>query len=267
MNQSENTLLKWVLLIAGILLIILYSPFGSPELYSNRKYYDDNQGVNFNVISIASRLMNIVTIQPKIGSVRGSIPNIRTIKNSPMYGDYYTSGTELYVQDEYSGGRVHYKPVRMEPSSGAQISLISDRTFRFADPKYHATGYVSYEYNGSGTIGNYTEPSTLAFYRKNSSTHGPMNAGITASTFKINGDTSRYIGGNNNNNDSTALLASNNSLFRDQVNSDNKNNGGGTHPGNEPVPIPDGWGYMIMLAGLYGGYIFLRNKRVGVAKL
>ena len=52
MKKGENTLLIWVLSWAAVLLGLLYSPLGSPDLYNNRSYFADNQGVNFNKVVI-----------------------------------------------------------------------------------------------------------------------------------------------------------------------------------------------------------------------
>lgn len=52
MKRGENTLLIWVLSWAAVLLGLLYSPLGSPDLYSNRSYFTENQGVNFNKVVI-----------------------------------------------------------------------------------------------------------------------------------------------------------------------------------------------------------------------
>ena len=47
MDGSGKTLLIWVLAGAGLLVLLLYSPWGSPDLYTNRVYFAENQGVNF----------------------------------------------------------------------------------------------------------------------------------------------------------------------------------------------------------------------------
>ena len=47
MDKREHTMLILVLAAAGMLLLLLYSPWGSPDLYNNRVYFADNQGVNF----------------------------------------------------------------------------------------------------------------------------------------------------------------------------------------------------------------------------
>lgn len=54
MNKGDNTLLIWVLSWAGLLLALLYSPLGSPDLYHPRKYFSEYQGVNFNKTAIVN---------------------------------------------------------------------------------------------------------------------------------------------------------------------------------------------------------------------
>ena len=53
MDKRQKKLLVWVLTWAGLLLAVLYSPFGSPELYGPKQFNISNQGVAFNNISIA----------------------------------------------------------------------------------------------------------------------------------------------------------------------------------------------------------------------
>ena len=53
MHKSENTILIWVLTWAGLLLGLLYSPIGSPDLYKHRNYFVENQGVNFSGVEIS----------------------------------------------------------------------------------------------------------------------------------------------------------------------------------------------------------------------
>ena len=54
MDKRQKNILVWVLTWAGLLLAVLYSPFGSPDLYGPKRFYIANQAVAFNGISIAS---------------------------------------------------------------------------------------------------------------------------------------------------------------------------------------------------------------------
>lgn len=53
-----------VLTWAGLLLVVLYSPFGSPDLYSPKTYYNVEQSVNFSNVEVSNT--------PKIKIDRGS---------------------------------------------------------------------------------------------------------------------------------------------------------------------------------------------------
>ena len=62
MDKRKNKIILWFLTWAGLLLIVIYSPIGSPDLYKHQIYYNQNQGVNFNgAIENAPRVGNIST--------------------------------------------------------------------------------------------------------------------------------------------------------------------------------------------------------------
>ncbi len=46
-NRQKN-IFVWIITWAGLLLMVLYSPIGSPDLYTSKKYFTANQGVQFN---------------------------------------------------------------------------------------------------------------------------------------------------------------------------------------------------------------------------
>lgn len=46
-NRQKN-ILVWIIIWAGLLMMVLYSPIGSPDLYTPKKYFSANQGVQFN---------------------------------------------------------------------------------------------------------------------------------------------------------------------------------------------------------------------------
>ncbi|MFZ4726844.1 MAG: hypothetical protein ACOYMD_15530 [Paludibacter sp.] len=60
MDKRKNKIILWLLTWAGLLLVVVYSPIGSPDLYKPQVYYYQNQGVNFNgAIENAPRVGNI----------------------------------------------------------------------------------------------------------------------------------------------------------------------------------------------------------------
>jgi hypothetical protein len=46
--KRQKNILVWIFIWGGLLLVVLYSPIGSPDLYTSRKYFTANQGVQFN---------------------------------------------------------------------------------------------------------------------------------------------------------------------------------------------------------------------------
>jgi hypothetical protein len=59
-DKKQKSILIWILTWAGLLLAVLYSPVGSPDLYAPIHYFSANQGVMFNNTEIA----NAPTIKP-----------------------------------------------------------------------------------------------------------------------------------------------------------------------------------------------------------
>jgi hypothetical protein len=78
MKKGENTLLIWVLSWAAVLLGLLYSPLGSPDLYNNRSYFADNQGVNFNKVVI----YNVPSSSSENNGSDFSIPDMQSLRST-----------------------------------------------------------------------------------------------------------------------------------------------------------------------------------------
>ncbi|MEI8085897.1 MAG: hypothetical protein WCG93_06750, partial [Paludibacter sp.] len=47
MRKTEQTLLIWILTAAVSILLVLYSPVGSPEMYNHKQNFAMHQGVSF----------------------------------------------------------------------------------------------------------------------------------------------------------------------------------------------------------------------------
>lgn len=45
MNKKQKKILVWILVWAGLLITVLYSPIGSPDLYTTSNYYVGNQSI------------------------------------------------------------------------------------------------------------------------------------------------------------------------------------------------------------------------------
>jgi len=82
----------WILIWAGLLIVVLYSPIGSPDLYSTKNYYVENHSVTFN--------NNVIQNAPKVNSASYNndngldIPDISQIsKTNYTVNDYQSTNT------------------------------------------------------------------------------------------------------------------------------------------------------------------------------
>lgn len=48
MTKKQKGILTWILVWAGLLIVVLYSPIGSPDLYYSQNYYMENQPIAVN---------------------------------------------------------------------------------------------------------------------------------------------------------------------------------------------------------------------------
>lgn len=63
MKGNQKTILIWLLSWAVLIIIVIYSPIGSPELYIENKYVVYNQGVNFSGGIANAPKLKLKTIQ------------------------------------------------------------------------------------------------------------------------------------------------------------------------------------------------------------
>lgn len=225
MHKSDNTILIWVLSWAGVLLALLYSPFGSPDLYHPRKYFTENQGVNFNKITIKN--------EPRKESQASDA-------DAELGVDITQSKRSKNFNYAVSGGGVR--------SISKNISSINIRTTRknFGKQLSNTSGSSSGgSSSSSGKSGN----------------RGGRDNNFSASSSSI-GNSSNVVGG--------ALVAKADlSLFSDSTalaSEYSRQNAGGVDLGLEdptadPIPVGDGWIFLISIALIYGIKIHLNKKK------
>jgi len=81
-TKKQKSIFLWILVWAGLFIVVLYSPFGSPDLYTSKNYYVEYQSVTFK---------------------DGTIPNASKIKSSPEYND-----NELDIPDVSVSSNTNY---------------------------------------------------------------------------------------------------------------------------------------------------------------
>ncbi len=253
MHKSEHTLLIWVLSWASALLVILYSPIFSPDLYKNRKYCDENQGVNFNKTVINQGLKDLGSLKGKVESVKGCVASLGTVRNAlKSRGGQQGENQELYVTGENikRNKRYNYRVSYIGKSNISKNTVVSLKyaansgSVRNSGSEGNNSSYSGNNGGGNGGSGTSVSSGTSRGSQNNTISQNPgvSTAGVDLSIF----------------NDSTRLLASNNQSQK----VDGFSDPGTEDPLGEPVPIPEGWGFLFLMAALYGGYILIKNKKI-----
>jgi len=76
-KKTKNILLG-LLIWAGLLIAVLYSPIGSPNLYTSQDYYAINQGVNFEKAEIA----NATKVRATTDNADNALPDMPDVSST-----------------------------------------------------------------------------------------------------------------------------------------------------------------------------------------
>lgn len=234
MDKREQTILILVLTAAAMLLLLLYSPWGSPDLYNNRVYFADNQGVNFNNRIISKAAMQVCAINANVGA-------LSSVVNAPKNGSIGDSqNTELNVPDNYSKRKTANK-ISSTRYTGANTK--SNRIIA-----YNKISRSSVSKRGSNSVGN-SETTT-------SNGGGGEMSGEAAGAFTSNNNRSNSIGDSSNQLNGISSTSVDLSLFSDStaMQATDSAQKADSDPGDnpiEPVPVPEGWGFLLALAAIY----------------
>lgn len=185
---------------ASLLLLVLYSPFGSPELYKPKKYFNEYQGVTF------------------YG---------REILNAPLVKTANKNFSDFSVPDFASQPQNTYSISNLETdfnSSNGHVSSIYTE---------NVTSHQTTQ--GSGLDVGGIKMSGIAA-RSNRNNLNIPNSGLLSQTTDL------------------ALLADDNLTRQGAGNAIPF--GGTADPGSDalmgdPIPIPDGWGFLLVLSLAY----------------
>jgi hypothetical protein len=203
----------WILIWAGLLVLVLYSPVGSPDLYSSANYTAGNQSVTF-----------------KNGEILNA-PNV----NYGAENNY----NELNVPDYNSERRTNYAVNNYSATAKNSPSMYTNYSVQTSS--YQNTQISS----GNNGIGGGT------FISSNRSSNN--NAGASSTGFN-NGIATL----------STDLNSDNNSITRQGASAGGPNTNW-TDPGGDPtgppIPVGDGWVFLLLLAAGYG---IIKKKFFGV---
>jgi hypothetical protein len=115
--RNKKKKLVWILVWAGLFIAVLYSPIGSPDLYTSKYYYAEYQSVTFK---------------------DGTIPNASKIKSSQEYNDDAPELPDISesLHANYAAGNYSSAPVSTSQGS------------------YYGGGQLSYQNNNSSGSGS-----------------------------------------------------------------------------------------------------------------
>ncbi|ADQ80311.1 hypothetical protein Palpr_2175 [Paludibacter propionicigenes WB4] len=208
MNNKKKNILVWIFTWAALLLVVLYSPIGSPDLYSSSDYAGV-PNANFNESSIG---------------------------NGANFSSESGSDNDLDIPDYSNDESVN------KPSS----------SYNYTSPASN---------NTSGAVASYSISGSQTY--QNSKDGSSVGTGGGGSTFISNNDSrgSDASSAVSMNNGGITTLSSN--LTTSAPNKITKSagqgystNDGGQNPGGDPtgppIPVGDGWVFLLLLAASYG---------------
>lgn len=244
MNKREQTMLIFVLVVAGMLLLLLYSPWGSPDLYNNRVYFADNQGVNFESRIISKEYLHVGAIKSNVGHISDNVGSLRSVANAPKNGNVGDSQNgELNIEDSYSKRKTVSKitATNYAGANGTSNRVIAyNKIPKSSSAKRRSESTVNSDTSNGNNGGSEMSEGLSGAFASNSTNNSSVgntsnqSAGISA----VSVDLSLFS-------DSTAMQAA------DSAQKTNSDPGG--DPTTEPVPVGEGWIFLLALAAIYIG--------------
>ncbi len=227
MDKRQKNILVWVLTWAGLLLAVLYSPFGSPELYGPKKFSIANQGVAFNGLTIA-------TYSGKIDNTN----KINVKNNSKKFSSGGYSGTS---ENSILDNNINLGSKRVILNNS--LSFSSPVSNNFASPITNFAQKESNNSNAGGGIGG----DLYSYSGKNSKSKGNNNQ--SPELISLTSDLS--------------LLSNNNTTKLTATSALDGTTDPGGDPTGDPIPVGDGWILLLCLAASYGIWKFKISRSIG----
>jgi len=123
LNKRQKNIVTWVVVWAGLLIVVLYSPVGSPDLYSTQNNYSYNRSVPVKSEGIANSLKGTSSSEDADnGSV---IPDIATQPGSNYTTGNYQSANSTSQGSSYSVQNQSYQNTTQSPTGGAGSAGVS----------------------------------------------------------------------------------------------------------------------------------------------
>jgi hypothetical protein len=131
LNKRQKKILTWIVVWAGLLIVVLYSPVGSPGLYSSQNYYADSQSVSLKGGGIINSPKGTSSsMDDDNGSV---LPDISTTPGTNYSSGNYQSANSISRGSSYSSPQSAYQNTNQSStgaSGGTGVSIIADEGSR-----------------------------------------------------------------------------------------------------------------------------------------
>jgi hypothetical protein len=236
-NNKEQKLLIWVLVGAGVLLALLYSPIGSPEDYVSSGYRNGAIGVDFKDqfqnVRYASSIYTQSSQPNDMGLPTASLPSTRVFENNNGMG----IGVEVKNSESVSQRRA---PIQYEVAMHQGGDMNTNNATYAVQISDNAITNQS-DGGGGNSIGFADQSATFAQSnsRKNNQ---PITSGLVAMNLDLTvfGDLNRQ-----------GLGASTNDITDP-----------GGDPTGPPIPVPDGFWFLLTMALSYLCWISIFKKKL-----
>ena len=123
MNKRQKNIVTWIVVWAGLLIVVLYSPVGSPGLYSSQNYYAINQSVPVKSGGVMNSLKRTSSSEDAVEGP--DIPDISAQHGSNYTtGDYQTANSTSQVSSYYIDNK-SIQNTNSASTGGAGVSIIA----------------------------------------------------------------------------------------------------------------------------------------------
>ncbi len=141
MNKRGKNIIFWIITWASLLLLVLYSPIGSPDLYRSDEYFVQSRGVSFEGMNLKNQAKFNTGNDNSSGSISLQVPNSVTSNTiNYSYNNSYANSSSVNNHD-----LAQQSPYQTDYSNSSQSN-------------YNYMGGDNYMYLKSGAKSVYTSP-------------------------------------------------------------------------------------------------------------
>jgi len=115
-SKKQKNIMVWIIVWAGLLVAVLYSPIGSPDLYSSRNYYVDNRTITTGNTVIQNAPKGTSTSENTDNGL--DIPDVSTMPKTTYAVNSYHAAHSMSQGSAYSVQNQSYQNGNSSGSNG-----------------------------------------------------------------------------------------------------------------------------------------------------